>query len=71
MVFNKFKVLAAVSENRLFDFISPEPNDRCDVSDNNWPGVRAFKHGDEPIKSDSSKSTQIENVHQNSIKWLQ
>lgn len=46
--FMKFEV------RRVFD--SPEPNVKWDVSDNNWPGVRVVKHGDEDIKSDSSRS---------------
>lgn len=38
------------------EFFSPEPNDKCDVSDSNWPGVRSVNAGDELRKSDISKS---------------
>lgn len=40
----------------LRDFGSPDPNVKCDVNESNWPGVRVVRHGDDAMKSDSSKS---------------
>lgn len=55
MASKKFDVTDAWLRSFL-DFFSPEPNDKCDVNDSNWPGVRIVKHGDKFMKSESSKS---------------
>lgn len=54
----KLEVAVAYSVLLLRDFDSPEPNDRCDVNDNSWPGVLVVRHGDELMKSDNSRSAQ-------------
>lgn len=60
----KFDVTEIVvySALRFLDFDSPEPNDKCEVNDSNWPGVRVVKHGDDVKKSDSSKSLNRKNI---------
>lgn len=56
MVFIKCEV--PVPHSNFFS----DPNDKCDVSDSSCPGVRAFKFGEQLMRSEISKSIKYKGI---------